>query len=107
MGLTFAEIVTGWLSGSMNSVFESFDAKGIPCVANKVLIDSLIIGFEFTNIPKDCVNAADCLSVAVTQKQFQPTLAIPAEKIATPVAGFRLTQLPTSSPFAYLIVYVI
>jgi hypothetical protein len=32
---------------------------------------------------------------------------IPAEKIATPDAGFRLTQLPTSSPFAYLIVYVI
>jgi hypothetical protein len=54
------------LSGSMNSLFESFHAKGIPCVANKVLIDSLIIGFEFTNIPKDCVNAADCLSVAVT-----------------------------------------
>ena len=66
MGLTFAEMVTGWLSGSMNSVFESFDAKGMPCVANNVLIDSLIIGFEFTNIPKDCVNEADCLSVAVT-----------------------------------------
>lgn len=66
MGLTFAEIVTGWLSGSMKSVFESFAAKGIPYVANKVLIDSLMIGFELTKMPKGCVNVAYCLSVAVT-----------------------------------------
>ena len=30
MGLTFAEIVTGWLSGSIKSVLDSFAAKGIP-----------------------------------------------------------------------------
>lgn len=53
MGLTFAEIVTGWLSGSIKSVLDSFAAKGIPYVANKVFIDSLMIGFEFTKIPKD------------------------------------------------------
>jgi hypothetical protein len=50
----------------MKSVFESFAAKGIPCVANKVLIDSLIIGFEFTKIPNVCVKEADYLSVAAT-----------------------------------------
>jgi len=52
MGLTLAEIITCWLSGSMKSVFESLAAKGIPCVAKRVLIDSLITGFELTNIPK-------------------------------------------------------
>ncbi len=52
MGLTFAEIVTGWLSGSKKSVFESLVAKGIPYVAKRVLKDSLITGFELTNIPK-------------------------------------------------------
>lgn len=53
MGLTFAAMVTGWLSGSMKSVFESFAANGIPYVANNVLIDSLMIGFEFTKMPND------------------------------------------------------
>jgi hypothetical protein len=66
IGLTFADIVIGWLSGSMNRVFESFAAKGMPWVAKRVFIDSFITGFEFTKMPNVWVNEADYLSVAVT-----------------------------------------
>ena len=30
IGLTFAEIDNGWLSGSMKSVFDNFTANGMP-----------------------------------------------------------------------------
>ncbi len=68
MGLTLAKIVIGWLSGSIKRVRDSFAAKGIPYVAYRVFILSLMIGFELTSIPNYYEKEAPNLSVAEAMK---------------------------------------
>jgi hypothetical protein len=46
-----ADIVSGWLSGSIKRVLDNFAANGMPSVAYRVFMDSFITGFEFTRIP--------------------------------------------------------